>query len=163
MWHELYMKKYLAGDKALMNWTDVMSQAKVDAYARDTWTRAKFTGNPTATPWRTTAEPQGTTLMDYTWSASAKDFTRPSAKSMFNEPMLVITTVQIDDDMQLLPDDLGIVAYYKGNGSSEEWSAGRNTSLTAAILLTLKQQAFMDGKEFIPDWVKKIDSEPAEK
>ena len=153
LWHELFMKHYLAGNKALMNWTDVMSQDKVNAYAQDIWTKAKFHNAPTATPWRTTAEPATTTLLDYTWSVTSKDFTRPSARSMFNEPMLLMTSVYIDQE-QPLPDNFEVVAYNESDDTSVKWRAADLKALVATIAFDLKNQSFMDGVKFVPEWLQ---------
>ena len=153
LWHELFMKHYLAGNKALMNWTDVMSQDKVNAYAQDIWTKAKFHNAPTATPWRTTAEPATTTLLDYTWSVTSKDFTRPSARSMFNEPMLLMTSVYIDQE-QPLPDNFEVVAYNESDDTNVKWRAADLKALVATIAFDLKNQSFMDGVKFVPEWLQ---------
>ena len=151
--HLLFMKHYLAGDKALMNWTDVMSQDKVNTYARDIWTSAKFANNTTATPWRTKAEPDKTTLLDYSWSTTSKDFVRPEAKSMFNEPQLLATAIYIDEE-QPLPSNFEMVAYYSGNNNEENWINDKLAGYIGGIALNLKKVATMDGESYVPDWVK---------
>ena len=158
-----FMRHYLASDKALMNWTDVMSQDKVNTYARDIWTSAKFHNDSTATPWRTTAEPATTTLLDYSWSTTSKNFVRPEARSMFNEPLLLVTSVNIDEE-QPLPSNFEMVAYYKSTSdNSITDNSTTDTSMWNLFGLAIYAQSFtiyykhyckMDGESYIPDWVK---------
>ena len=90
-------KKYLAGDKATMQWADVTDKAKVTKYAKDGWSVLKFTGNASRSPFRTDAESTNITLKSYLWNVDSEMLANPDVKSMFNEPVLVCTFKLITD------------------------------------------------------------------
>ena len=92
-----YYTRYLASDKAAINWADVMNAAKVRQYAIDEWTRAKLHGDATAIPYRRTAETGQVKLSDYSYSREAGNFMNPALKNMFNEPVIVCVCRYLDE------------------------------------------------------------------
>ena len=92
-----FYTRYLASDKAEINWADVMDADKVRQYAQDEWTRAKLTNNPTAIPYRRTAETGQVKLSDYFYSREAGNFVNPALKNMFNEPVIVCVCRYLDE------------------------------------------------------------------
>ena len=93
-----FFTHYLAGDKATINWADVMDADKVRKYAQDEWTRAKLTNNPTAIPYRLTAETGPVKLTDYTFSLEKGDFVNPALKNMFNEPVILCACMYLNEN-----------------------------------------------------------------
>lgn len=90
-------KKYLAADKANMQWADVTDKAKVTKYAKDAWSVLNFTGNAGTDPYRTDAENTSVTLKSYLWDINSETLANAQVKSMFNEPVLVCTFKLITD------------------------------------------------------------------
>ena len=92
-----FYTRYLAGDKAEINWADVMDADMVRQYAIDEWTGAKLSGDATAIPYRRTAETGQVKLSDYFYSREAGNFVNPALKNMFNEPVIVCVCRYLDE------------------------------------------------------------------
>ena len=95
-YHRFYTH-YLAGDKAAINWADVMDADKVRKYALDFWTRIRLTNNPTAIPYRRAAETGKVKLTDYAYSCEKGDFVNPALKNMFNEPVILCAYMTLNE------------------------------------------------------------------
>ena len=100
-----FFKHYSVGDKAEINWRDVMNTEKVSQYAQDEWTRAKLHDAPTARPYRSKAETADLKLSDYVWSMEDKDFYNPTLKSMFNDHIMMFAVRYVDETVSW-PSDL---------------------------------------------------------
>lgn len=116
-------KKYLAADKANMQWADVTDKAKVTKYAKDAWSVLNFTGNAGTDPYRTDAENTSVTLKSYLWDINSETLANAHVKSMFNEPVLVCTFKLITDS-GTLPTGYELVkknsdSYWNNNNRAE--------------------------------------------